>query len=297
MALEQHAKGSFDDLNDYDEQQLRSILNEALDSEDIDYELIKRITNVLDAKTNAEPIDTEAAYQQFMAQYAKTDPLYNEVGEAFEASKNNESMSEIKEDMERAMKEPGKVIHFSRMVKLGILVAATLVLFFAVSVVASAMGFDIWHASVHWDKDNMGVSSAEGKPVGVDEDPYSRLRLAMKDEGIQELVVPTYMTDGYSLIDFCSNDSVEGHSYDVAYQKEGNSIVFSYHVAPKEYNAFYPKDGPEPEIYTVCGVDHYLTLNEGYYRAVWSNGEVVCELYGLDSKEELLKIINSIYKE
>ena len=49
MALEQHAKGTFDDLNDYDEQQLRSVLNEAVDSEAVNYELIKRITDVLAA--------------------------------------------------------------------------------------------------------------------------------------------------------------------------------------------------------------------------------------------------------
>ena len=63
MALEQHAKGTFDDLNDYDEQQLRSVLNEAVDSEAVNYELIKRITDVLAAKTNEKPIDVEFAYK------------------------------------------------------------------------------------------------------------------------------------------------------------------------------------------------------------------------------------------
>ena len=78
MALKQHAKGFTDDLNKLTEQQLRSFLEEELDSEDVNYELIKRITGVLAAKTNEKPIDTEAAYQQFLSQYADTDPLNEE---------------------------------------------------------------------------------------------------------------------------------------------------------------------------------------------------------------------------
>ena len=297
MALEQHAKGSFDDLNDYDEQQLRSILNEAVDSEDINYELIKRITDVLAAKTNAEPIDSEAAYQVFRSQYANTDPLYTEVEQELETLENGESMADAGGDRERVLTNPGKVVHFSRLAKLGILVAAVLVLFLAASVVASAMGFIIWLANVNWDEDNMEVSSVDGKTVGIDEDPYSRIRLAMMDEGIQVPVVPNYLPDGYQMIDFVTNISFEGHSYDIAYQNEEKYIYISYYIFSQDYNAFYPKDGPEPEIYTVSGIDHYLTTNEGFYRAVWSNGDVVCELYGVENKEELLKIIQSIYEE
>lgn len=297
MALEQHAKGSFDDLNDYDEQQLQSILNEELDSEDINYELIKRITDVLAAKTNAEPIDTEAAYQVFRSQYANTDPLYPEVEQALETLENSESTTGSDGDRERVLTNPGKVVHFSRLAKLGIPVAAVLVLFLAVSVVASAMGFNIWRANVNWNEDNMEVSSVDGKTVGIDKDPYSRIRLALIDESVQVPVVPNYLPDGYQMMDFISDDSVEGRTYNIAYQNDGNCIIFSYYLFPKDYNAFYPKDGSEPEIYTVNGIDHYLTTNEGFYRAVWSNGDVVCELYGLENKEELLEIINSIYKE
>ena len=297
MALEQHAKGSFDDLNDYDEQQLQSILNEELDSEDINYELIKRITDVLAAKTNAEPIDAEAAYQVFRSQYADTEPLYTEVEQELETLENGESMADAGGDRERVLTNPGKVVHFSRLAKVGILAAAIMVLFLTISVVASAMGFNIWRANVNWDKDNMEVSSVDRKTTGVDEDPYSRIRLALIDGGVQEPVVPNYLPDGYKMMDFSSNDSAEGHTYSLAFQKEGNCIFFLYHISPREYNAFYPKDGPEPEIYTVSGIDHYLTTNEGDYRAVWSNGEVVCELYGVESKEELLKIIQSIYEE
>lgn len=295
MALKQHAKGFTDDLNKLTEQQLRSFLEEELDSEDVNYELIKKITGVLAAKANEKPIDAEAAYQQFLSQYADTDPLNEELEQEAGALEMNDSILEA--EKENSLGRSGKVVHFSRLAKIGILVAAIVALFLAISAVASAMGFSIWRATVSWDKDNMGLSSVEGKPVAVDEDPYSRIRLAMNDEGVQAPVVPYYLPSGYHMITYKFADSDEGSKYIIAFQNEENCIILSYYVSPKEYNAFYPKDSAEPEIYSVSGIDHYLTTNEGYYRAVWSNGEVVCELYGLESKEELLDIINSIYKE
>lgn len=295
MALEQHAKGSFDDLNDYDEQQLRSILNEAVDSEDVNYELIKRITDVLAAKTNEKPIDVEFAYKQFISQYADSTPLYSEVlrevgdlesGTVFHTSERKE-----------LSKHPKHVVHFSRAVKTGILVAAVLALFLATAVVANAFGFSIWNANVSWNQDNMGISTVNGETEIISEDPYTQIRNAIRNENVQESVIPTYLPYGYSLKNLSFLDSFEGHTYNATFQSGETSFRLTIVVQPTDINMFCPKDDSEPEIYTVNGIEHYLTTNEGHYRANWANGDVVCELYGLESKEELLRIIDSIYKE
>ena len=293
MALKQHAKGFTDDLNKLTEQQLRSFLEEELDSEDVNVELIKNITDVLAAKTNAKPIDAETAYRQFMSQYADTDPLYKDMEQELSALEEDEASPEA--DVDDAPDRPRKVVRFSRLAKFGILVAAVLVLFLAVSVVASAMGFNIWRAAVTWDKDNMTVSSVSGEAIDVD-DPLISLQKELERDGVTVPVVPKYIPDGYTPIEINSSDSALGKHYDVILQNGSSNILLSYSIPSSEYNAFYPKDDIDPEIVLVHGIEHFLLINEGKYRTVWSNGDVVCTISGVNDKEELLSMINSIYE-
>ena len=208
----------------------------------------------------------------------------------------NDSLPEAPEE-ENAFGHSGKVVHFSRLAKLGILVAAIVALLLAISAVASAMGFNIWRANVSWDKDNMGLSTAEGVSTTIEKDPYSVIRTAIQSEEIQGEIIPSYIPDGYYFVDFSFLDSYEGHVYKAVFQSGEKSFRFVLIFNPESINSFYPKDADEPEVYAVKGIEHYLTTNEGAYQAIWANGDTVCKLYGLESKEELLRIIDSIYKE
>lgn len=295
MALRQHAKGLLDDLNKLSDQQLRSILNEELDSEDVNVELIKNITDVLAARTNEEPIDVEAAYQKFFSQYADTELLFSEMEQELGGlNANEETPDALRNEPEE---NPKKVVHFSRMTKLGILVAAILVLFLAGSIVAYAFGFRIWQADVSWDKDNITVSSVGGEASFSADDPYSPIREALLLEGIEWPVVPNYLPDGFSLLNYQSFETPQGTVYYISFSAEEQLISIRYTLHPTEFNLFYPKDKTEVELYTNCGIEHYITANEGLYRAVWANHDVICEIHGVETKEELLKIIDSIYKE
>lgn len=295
MALRQHAKGLLDDLNKLSDQQLRSILNEELDSEDVNAELIKNITDVLAARTNEKPIDAEAAFQQFLSQYAGTDLLFSEV--EHELGLVDASGSDLDPEKDEPLERPKKVVHFSRLAKLGILVAAILVLFLAGTVVAYAFGFRIWQADVSWDKDNMNVSSVGGESSKTDSDAYAQIREAISKEGIVYPVVPYYIPEGYSLHNFQTFDNPQGKVYYASFSTEDHLISFRYTLNPSELSVVFPKDEGEIEIYYVQGIEHYISTNEGLFRAVWANQNVFCEIHGIETKEELLKIIDSIYKE
>lgn len=295
MALRQHEKGSVDELWTLNEQQLRSILAEELDSEEVRPELIKTITDVLAAKTNEAPIDAEAAYQRFLSQYAGTEALYDtlpqEVGEPETGSVRQRT------EEEPVATKPGKTIRFRRLVRIGALTAAVLALFLAGTVIADALGFRIWRGEVNWGKDNMVVSTAGGNPAPAEADPYAEIRAALREEGQEAPVVPTYLPAGYALVDFQILDDYEGKTLDAVFQREDSLLFLSFVLNPTDVNMFYPKDESDPEILNLHGIEHYITTNEGSYRAVWANGDIVCELYGPDNREELLRILDSIYKE
>lgn len=294
MALRQHAKGLLDDLNKLSDQQLRSILNEELDSEDVNAELIKNITDVLAARTNEKPIDAEAAFQQFLSQYAGTDLLFSEV--EHELGLVDASGSDLDPEKDEPLERPKKVVHFSHLAKLGILVAAILVLFLAGTVVAYAFGFRIWQADVSWDEDNMMVLSDGGEASNSAADPYSSVRNALIGEGVDWAVVPHYIPNGFSLHDFQSFETPQGKVYYASFSSDSHKISFRYTLHPTEYNVAFPKDD-EVEFYTANGIEHYISSNEGRFRVVWGNQDVICEIHGVETKEELLKIIDSIYKE
>ena len=295
MALRQHAKGFYDDLEKLSDQQLRSILTEELDSEDVDTELIKNITDVLAARANDKPIDAEAAFQQFLSQYADTDPLYSEV--EFELGLEDATSSNSDKDTPNQLENPKKVIHFSRLAKLGILVAAILILFLAGTIVAYAFGFRIWKADVSWDKDNMTVSTDGGEAYPAMPDSCSLIRSSLSSDGVDLPVVPYYIPVGFSLYEYQAFETPQGNVYVASFSCGEQLIVLHYTVNPNGLNTTYPKDNTEVELYETHGIEHYITSNEGLYRSVWSNGDIVCEIYGVGTKEELLKIIDSIYEE
>ena len=49
------------------------------------------------------------------------------------------------------------------------------------------------------------------------------------------------------------------------------------------------------EIYIKNGIEHYITTNVGEYRAVWSNSGLICEIHCVPTREELIRMIDSIY--
>lgn len=60
----------------------------------------------------------------------------------------------------------------------------------------------------------------------------------------------------------------------------------------------YEKDADDPEEYSKNGVTHYIMTNFGDYFAVWLSGNMECSIYiaGGSTKDELIKIIDSIYE-
>ena len=74
------------------------------------------------------------------------------------------------------------------------------------------------------------------------------------------------------------------------------SIVFQYRLH-KDSSGFaeIQKDETDPQIYTLNGIDFYIFTNKDLYVGTWMDGNLECLILGIDSYDELIKIINSIY--
>ena len=278
MALGQSLKDAHEYLSELSVEQLRSLLTEQYRSGDIDVALIKKINAVLESKTEIEHRDPEEAYQDFLENYAGTEPMYEEDAADFEES-------------EEARNNKSK--HAKRRIRFGLILAAVLVLFLATYVAANAMGLNLWRVFARWTNDTIGLSNSF-----IPSDDYSVLRDKLNEFGIKAQVVPTYVPEGYSIRLFSFEDTFEGEAMVLLLGRAEDTILLRYILADDVPDVYFAKDDGEPEEYCSGGVTHYLTKNEGQLRASWipEDGNLVCSITTTEERSELLRIIDSIYQ-
>lgn len=279
MTPEQN-NGSFDYLNKLNIQQLREILRLQLDEDEVNVELIKKINAVLASKTEEPELNVDSAYNRLRAAEC-SEPLYSEVMDEMTA--------------EKAVRPRPK---FRALFKVGLVAAVMIVLFIGTGIVGYAMGFDFWGAMSEWTEDRFGFLAGDSLYQRAEhEDPYLKLREELKTNGVTVAVVPEYMPDGFSLSSVITDERLSGLGIFSTLTNDNREILLNYTLTTKEPNLFFAKDEITPEVYTVCGIEHNIFTNEGKYIAVWMNQNIQCEIQGIEDKEELLRMIDSIYKE
>lgn len=285
MTPEQH-NSSFDYLNTLNIQQLCGILRSELDEEEVNVELIKKINAVLASKTEKREIDVDSAYDRLRAAES-SGPLYSEIIDEMEA-------------------EPGKSARprprARFLLRVGMVAALVAVLLIGTGIVASAMGFDFWGAVSEWTEDRFGFPIGESIGDGLYgqsyiESPYSELHEALDEIGVTVDVVPKYLPSGYSVTNVVCENSTRGIGVLCTLTNNDGEILLNYLLMEENSNRIFTKDETSPEVHNVFGIEHNIFTNDGDYIAVWVNQNVQCEIVGVEDKEELLKMIDSIYEE
>ena len=111
------------------------------------------------------------------------------------------------------------------------------------------------------------------------------------DRGITEPLIPKYLPEGYVPSEFYS----EERAITAAYEKEDHTVFIMVREIDTNNGARYEHDGGQPEIYTVGGITHAISTNLGNYTAVWENQGYECSIMGVPSRNELIRMIDSIY--
>ena len=285
MTQEQSSKRSIEFLDTLSVPQLRQLLRAEFEADGADVELIRNITTVLASKedVNQQDIDIDAAYKTFVDDYSQTEPLFGEV------------LDELDEKTAHAgSKKPRRF----RFVKIAAAVLAVILVFGALA--ATASGVNIWTVFTKWTEEIFGYTSPESDEElkGKEQrDEYYLLQQALEQNNVFQQVVPNYLPSDYCFEDLSLQDTYEGTSISGLFTNGNSFISFAYIISDTTPNLYYTKDEDAPEVYVINGIEHYITINEGKYRATWLNGNVLCRLSGVEPKEEIIKVIDSIYLE
>ena len=170
------------------------------------------------------------------------------------------------------------------------------------TVTAVAAGYDPYKEIVEWTENTFKLPREDYYvlvPVSGDEEYVAPTLEAIQQYlfrcGMSSDVLPSYFPEGYSCRDYDGTFS-NNMSCLITMSNGKDSILLQYSLDMSGISRTYTKDEEEPEIYEVSGITHYIMTYKGVYKAIWRNGQIECAIYGVESYEELIKIIDSIYE-
>lgn len=177
-------------------------------------------------------------------------------------------------------------------------IAAVLVLG---AISAGAMGFDIWSSLVKWTDETFSFSDpAEHRGVLEYPQQLEQMQELIKAAGYDPYgMLPSYIPEGYVNDETQRLDNDAETVFACALVNGEEYIMLDCHVySPEAGRAIYSKDDGAPDEYVHNGITHYIMTNCGNYLAVWvADNNVECSVSGVKSRDELIKIINSVYSE
>lgn len=273
-------------------EQLEALLTQELAQDSFDNsQMIEKVTDILiEREPEKYDVDVEKAYASFLNDYQYAESLYEDEDEGV----TDYRYKQIKPAKE---KRPRPKFGFARAACVAVV---TVVLIFVSSMTAYAFGYDIWGKMANWTSETFRFNS--GNTAGYnsgDKDVPDVLQefkeLAAKN-GLPDSVLPGWLPDGYSVVEmknYCTEDYV--NIFCALENDDSPYITFQYIIHfTDEYGREYQKDDIEPEIYEHNGIEYAILTNMGEYYAVWLNGNIECSISGFNSREELIKVINSI---
>lgn len=172
------------------------------------------------------------------------------------------------------------------------ILASVIAVMFAISVTAYAFGYNLWDAVAEWTKDTFGFETVN---TALPEQ-LSELWEEADAYGLSKSLLPTHVPEGYEVVETWCKPRPAYTSFFCALQKGDSMLRLKYRMYTKNNcSAIFEKDVADPEIYTQGGTDYYIMTNYGELLVVWISGNVECSIYSPTSREELIKMIDSIY--
>lgn len=161
--------------------------------------------------------------------------------------------------------------------------------------IVQVSGIDWMGSFAHWTSEVFGFSTRDYAVTKQWNPEYDGLREAVEELGITEKIVPKYLPEGYKETELYV-DSDE-RSIIAIYSNADSSIMFTANLILQTEGVSIEKNASNPEIFIAGNIEHYIITNmdDGNYTAIWENGVLDCAIYCVPTKEDLIKMIDSIY--
>ena len=194
-------------------------------------------------------------------------------------------------------REGRKRRRFHSLLKTAVIAAVIAALLAASVAVAYAKGFDLFDRIARWTAETFGFSS-EGmsdKDSAKLPPQLQGLKEELAQYSLGSFYLPSYWPEGYEQSQVISAEGPEVNTISGMFGESGNRIVLSYiQFLSGTPDTTYSIDNQTLEFYEHNGIKFHVMTNEDLFLAVWSSENIECRISGVESYEELIKILNSI---
>lgn len=182
--------------------------------------------------------------------------------------------------------------------------AAAFILLFG-TVTAQAFGVDVFSAIARWtaeilrlDGGSTPYAAVTARPLAVGEEAtYESLEEAVEAFGIDAPLVPKKIPERFELVEVRAVQKELGVLIYAVYKSEDGVFQVRYNeAAAQEFNTL-EKENRDVDSHFVKGIKHRLASDLGRQKAIWQNGDFECRIVGDVSEQEIMDMIDSIYKE
>ena len=214
--------------------------------------------------------------------------------EAYESFKQN-YMPETDNDIvpcEISSKPPKR---FPRWARGLVATAAVLAILLIGSATAKAFGFDVWKVVIQWSQETFHFGN-QGTADANNNLQFDRFQEALKEGNAPAWLVPTYIPEGFSLLEVNIEQTPLKKMYRAQYTYGEKVLV----IVVRDYldkNPVYMEQSEDlVEEFEVSGISYYLFSNYDNVKAIWIVDSYECYISGNVTIEELKQMINSIKK-
>ena len=281
--------------DDYSAEQLKAALQRLLlysDLEDQDVEEMEKILAVLREKTPFEhPRSAEEMWAEIKAEHAEEIASLgiHEKKDTEEVIKNEPVAAELREESESTMPRPKSV---RGVLRVAMIAAAMVVFIILATVTASAFGYDLWSWVPKWNDGALSFGEDESTPNEFYDS--SPIVLALQELGIDEPVYPHWLPEGFvSVFSVIETDPIYLHE---SFSSDNRYLSITVESSPRLDTFIFQKDENPPLEYSVNQRSHYITTDIESYTAMWTAENVLVQITGNISLDEMKRIINSIYE-
>jgi len=173
--------------------------------------------------------------------------------------------------------------------------AAVLAILLIGSATAKAFGVDVWKAVIQWTQETFHFGD-EGHADTDNDLPYASLQEALKKSNTPVWLVPTYIPEGFSLLEVNVEQTPLKKMYRAQYTYGEKVLV----IVVRDYldkNPVYMEQSEDLlEEFEVSDITYYLFENNEQVQAMWFVDSYECYISGNVTIDELKIMISSIEK-
>ena len=272
------------DFSNMSTEELEDLIGDLLLDNDANYELVNELLEAYEKREGVPNIDVDAAWERFKQDYSGQGEIYlTEDADNFIQAESHEVTH-------------GKPSRRRRLLRYGLVAAA--ILAFIILPIAGvntyAYGLSALQSFVQWTKETFWFDALE-TPTQINPELVS-LHDALKEFGINELLAPTWIPEGFSIYDFSVSDTPAQIFITSSFRYSAKSLIIQIVSLSDSSLSFYEKSGEDVSIYRRNGIDHHIIINEEKISVVWMSENNKCYITGDITKDEIKKIIDSIYE-